>query len=342
MSKIQLNENYKDMKGIIEFIIKDKNGNVVGRHVEHNIIKIFAKEMLSHRIPSSEIWNPNANSGLGDWELSGIDLTEEFSARYILFGASFDENNVPLDTDDSRFYQIDTVTGIPAPIRLGPGAEFGGDLINPIPFADPGRPLKRVESITFEPTFQPSFTPFLQDDVRAINNIVVLETTLRLDEYNGFGLTSNDFFTITEVALAGGKRITDLGVTDCEKTPSELFTDGDVQLASAAGTDVVSLDSITGTGGIDNIKAGDQIEIVATDGSEIPQVSPFYLVQSKAAGGKDLVLDRVPTDSDGNAITGDIGVLRSTLRIFSHRILSVPLRKSSSFEIICRWRLIFN
>lgn len=335
-------------RGVLEFIIKDRNGRIIDRRVEENIIKIFAKEMFSHRLPSSEIWDPNAGTGSGAWVDSGLDPTEEFAARYILFGASFDENGVPLDTDDSRFYTLDTVTGTVIPIKLGPGAEFSGGLINAINLAEPDRPLKRIERIDFEASFQPAGTPFLEADVRAINNVVLLETTLELDEYNGFGLSGSDFFTITEVALAGGKRFNLLG--DCECTPRELFLEGsaddDALLASiTASADVVSIDPSESQ--VDLIKEGDQIKIVAPGGSaasnnELDQINPFYLVIAKQPGGRDIQLDRVPVDSNNDPLSGNIGLLRDTLRIFSHRILSAPLKKSDVFEIIVRWRIILS
>src|SRR5690606_1598093 len=128
------------------------------------------------------------------------------------------------DTDDERYYNTDSVTGPPVPIRLEPRAESDGGLINPITLIEPTRPLKRIESIDFEASYQPSGTPLLQDDVRALNNVVVLETTLRVDEYNGFGATNSDFFTLTEVALAGGKVFDSIGQCGC--TPRELFLEG--------------------------------------------------------------------------------------------------------------------
>jgi hypothetical protein len=333
-------------KGEIEFIIKDRNGVVVDRIVEHNIVKIFAKEMLSHRLPSSEVWDPNAGTGQGDWVASGLDPDEEFSARYILIGASFDADGVPLGVEDPRYYTRDPVTNSFVPIRLGPGAEYEGGLINAVPLSEPDRPLKRVENQDFEPSYQPAGTPFIQDDVRAINNMLLLETVLQLDEYNGFGLTDSDFFTITEVALAGGAKFGLLG--DCEKIPRELFLEGDANdtalLASASGTDVISLDPSVVE--VDLIKEGDQIKIVesgaSAGGDELDQVNPFYLVLSKQPGGRDIQLDRVPINSSNEPITGPIGVFRDTLRIFSHRILKSPVKKSADFEITIRWRIIFN
>ncbi len=336
----------KGVHGILEFIIRDRRGNVVQHYFDRNIIKIFAKEMLAHRLPSTQIWDPNANTGTGAWVDSGIDPTEEFSARYILFGASFSSTGAPLDNEDPRFYTKDTVTDTYIPIRLGPGAEYEGSLINAIPLAEPNRSLKKVEDISYQASFQPAGTPLLQSDVRGINNILKLKTTLRLDEYNGFGLTDSDYFTITEVALAGGKKFSTVGA--CECTPRTLFLEGGSGSGgplhcSANGTSTVTID--TGESDVDLIKAGDQIKIVgASDsvGSEsINQVNPFYLVLTKAVGGRDLGLDRTPVDVNNVPLTGSIGVYRDTLRIFSHRILSVPLKKSSDFEIDCIWRIIF-
>ena len=72
------------------------------------------------------------------------------------------------------------------------------------------------------------------------------------------------------------------------------------------------------------------------------QLNPYYLVISKAVGGRDITLDRVPVDVDNAPIAGDIGVLRDGFRIFSHRILKTPVKKSEDFEITVRWRIIMN
>jgi hypothetical protein len=339
----------RSYKGEIEFIFKDKRGRVIKTHIEPNIVKIFAKEILAHRLAYSKVWDPNANSGTGDWVASTVDPNGEFAAKYILFGASYDSAGVPLDTDDARFYTIDPVTQVAVPIRLTPGANYEGGLINAIPIAEPDRPLKRIENIDFEPTYQPAGTPQLQDDVRAINNIVLLETTLRPEEYNGFGTSGSaggDAFTITEVALAGGTELGAVGACECD--PKELFltgSGGTALAATANGTDVITLD--VDTADLDIIKAGDQIKIVAAGGTAgstevLGQVSPYYLVLSKSTGGRDIQLDRVPTDADQVPITGSIGAFRSTLRIFSHRVLSTPVRKTSDFEILVRWRIIFS
>lgn len=351
--KLNLTENYREYRGEIEFIFKDKLGNIVKRQIEPNIVKIFAKEILSHRMFHSKVWDPTANSGTGDWVQNPVDPTEDFSVKYMLFGASFDENGAPLGDSDSRFYTTDPLTQIAVPNRLFPGAENEGGLINAIPIAEPDRPLKRIENIGFEPTYQPAGTPQLQDDVRAMNNIVLLETTLRPEEYNGFNLGSGgttggggDSFTLTEVALASGKELN--SVSDCECDPKKIFlegNDGVALAATATGTDVVSLDSSVTN--VDLIKEGDQIKLIETGGTSdseetLDQVTPFYLVVSKSLGGRDIQLDRVPTDSDQNPLVGPVGLFRDTLRIFSHRILSAPVRKTSDFEILVRWRIIFN
>ena len=359
-------------RGVLEFIIKDRNGNVIQHIVEENIVKIFAKEMLSHRLPSSEVWNPET----GVWETaSNTYPIEEFAARYILLGASFDASGTPLGTNDARYYTTDTVTQQVIPIRLTPGASTdtsqGMEMINAIPISEPDRPLKKIERISFSNTYQPTSTPLVDESVRALNNIVTLETVIKTDEYNGFGGSAgNDFFTITEVVLAGGRKFDD--VAQCGLIPEDLFLQCNTLLTSPSaatacgafdealaaignGTSVISLDS-TETN-VDLIKAGDQIKLVNRGGvqgttnsagavvagySTLSQINPHYLVVSKLPGGRDIELDRVPVDSSGSAITGAIGVFRDTMKIFSQRILSTPVRKSSSFEITIRWNIIFN
>jgi len=334
-------------KGEVEFIIKDRHGRKLDAIRQNNIIKISAKEILSHRLTPNKVWDPSGESGNGAWVTHDIDI-DEYAPRYIILGASFDVDGNPLDTADTRFYIEDTITGSFMPRSLNVGADNDGDIINAIPIAEPNRPLKRIERVYYEPTYQPAGTPLLEDDVRALNNIVVFETTLRIDEYNGLGLTSSDFFTITEVALVGAAEVGSVGA--CECTPKEIFTtgssNGDAFLASASGSATISLDSSETE--VDLISEGDQIKIVeagstATESSSIlGQVNPYYLVINKAEGGKDITLDRTPTDNNGTPITGDIGVFRDGMRIFSHRLLSAPVKKSEAVEIVIRWRIILN
>ena len=346
MSTLVFTERSRNVVGEVEIIVRDRAGRTVRHDSGCNLIKIFAKEILAHRLPFTQVWDPTASSGAGAWVASGLDVGEEFAPKYILFGASFDQGGAPLDRADERFYTLDPVSGSYIPNTLQVGATFEGGLVNAIPLADPSRPLKKVERIYFEPTYQPAGTPLLQADVRAMNNIVVLETTLRLDEYNGLGTSASDYFTVAEVALAAGKSLDAAG--SCECSPERLFlegrSDGTALSATAPGTATVTIDSGESN---DPIVEGDQVKIVAAgvtaqEESTLDQVNQYYLVTSKVAGGSDVVLDRVPVDSNGTAITGQIGLFRSTLRIYSHRILAVPFRKSADFEVIVRWRLILN
>lgn len=340
----ELKENYNQYKGEIEIIIKNKNGDILEIITQPNIVKIFAKECISHRIHHNKIWDPDSAA----W-ISAGDF-DNFAVKYILLGASFDENGVPLNVDDTRFYTIDSTTQLATPVKLGPGASDSGDLINPIPIAEPDRPLKKIESITYTSTYQPAGNPLLQDDVRAINNIVILQTTLKTDEYNGFGYTDSDLFTITEIGLAAGREINTVG--DCECTPRKLFLEGNTTTglaltATANGTSTITLDSSEDD--VDLIKEGDQILLTSSGASpisegtdDLEQVSQFYLVVSKLTGGRDIQLDRIPTDVNGDYITGEIGVFKDTLRIFSHRVLNAPIRKTSDVEITIKWKIIFN
>jgi hypothetical protein len=353
-------DDKKGAMGVLEIIVKDKAGRVVEHHIEKNIIKIFAKEMLAHRLPSSQIWNPDANGGLGEWEDSNADPDNEFSARYILLGASFDENGTPLGTNDTRYYTQDPVTGQFVPVRLTPAADNGGGLINAIPIAESDRPLKRVESIDFQSTYQPTGSPLISGDVRAINNILVVETVLPTSEYNGFSGEEGDFFTITEVCLAGGRTFD--GVAQCGLVPRDLFLQGvsddptgsttgsetfeRAVVAVTNGTNTISISSDESAAAVSIFKKGDQIKIVNEGGTQeeydnLDQINSHYLV-TDTSGGRDLVLDRVPTDNNGQVLSGNIGIFRDTLKLFSQRILSTPVQKSSSFEITIRWSIIFN
>jgi hypothetical protein len=341
---LNLNESLSHTcDGEIEIIIKDIHGRVLEHNRQHNIVKIGAKEILAHRLPYEKIWDPNASSGAGAWVASGLNAAD-YAPKYILFGASFDpDTGAALDTTDPRYYTTDPITGLTIPITLGVGAEYDGGLINAIPISEPGRPLKRVESIYYQPTYQPAGTPLMQDDVRAMNNIVVFETTLTKDEYNGFGLTDSDYFTITEVALAGGKELGEVGQCECD--PKTIFLEGKADgtpiIATATGTATISID-IADIAYVDVISEGDQIKITNVDGTTLSQINEYYLVTSKLVGGSDIGLDRTPVDSDGNNITGAIGIFRDSLRLFSQRILKVPFKKSSDFMIVVRWSIIMN
>lgn len=332
-------------QGEVEFIIRDRHGNVLHQVREKNIIKISAKEILAHALPHNKVWDPSGGTGEGAWVTHDIDL-DEFTPKYIVFGASFDSDGNPLDASDDRYYVLDSISNSYIPRTLNVGVDYDGGLINAIPIAEPTRPLKRIERIFFEPSYQPAGTPLLQSDVRAINNVVVFETTLLKEEYNGLGLTSGDFFTITEVALVGAREMDSVGSCECDPRSIFLTGDNDVAfLASASGTATISLDPSVSD--VDAIKEGDQIKIVevggTADGTDtLDQVNPYYLVSSKALGGRDITLDRTPVDSDNAPIVGEIGVLRDGFRIFSHRILKSPVKKMGDVEIVVRWRIIFG
>jgi hypothetical protein len=159
--------------------------------------------------------------------------------------------------------------------------------------------------------------------------------------------TSTDFFTITEVALVAGKELGSVGA--CELDPHDLFLEGsgdDAISATATGTATVTI-SPSESAYVDVIKEGDTIKIVEAGGTAdsveaFDQVSPFYLVVSKAVSGSDMVLDRTPVSSAGVPLSGAVGVFKDGFRIFSHRVLSTPVKKSLDFEVVVRWRLIFG
>jgi hypothetical protein len=48
--KLTSPEQYKSYKGEVQIIVRDRAGNIVDTHSEKNAIKIFAKEMLAHRL----------------------------------------------------------------------------------------------------------------------------------------------------------------------------------------------------------------------------------------------------------------------------------------------------
>jgi len=333
----------RDYCGEIEIEIRDRRGNIV-RVQQENLIKIFAKEILAHRVAASMKWDPiilNNDGSRGAWVQSGVDPMEDYSLKYMVFGASFDQNGQPLDVHDPRFYQQDPMTGQYRPITLSPGAQYGGGLINAIPINEQcGRPLKYIESFKFEPTYQPAGTPYLHDDVRGINNILVVETTLRVDEYNGLTNLPCEYFTLTEVALVGAKYVG--RVTECNIDPHDVFIEGPYQATVKSGTNVVKLLNVEE---MSTINTGDQIRIVGAGSSEQgqDQINPYYLVIDRSClDGSELILDRVPKNRNNEAIFGNVLVYRDTFKIFAHRILQVPVKKSADFEIIVRWKIIFS
>jgi hypothetical protein len=329
--------------GFVHITIRNiETGEVIRDTIEKNIIKIFAKEVFSHSIIPARIWDPIADQ----WVNHSVDV-DMFKVRYITFGASFDENNEQISGIDSRYYTPNTITGGIDPIRLGAGATYDGDLINPIPISDAGRPLKKIEKIYFSPSYQPAGNPLVYGDVRAINNVVVFQTTLRPDEYNSLTGTTGDSLTITESQLVAAPEIINTGA--CECPPRQLFLEGDggdvAFEAVASGAQTISLS--TDVVNVNSIREGDQIKIVAegseiTDSDTLVQINPYYLVVNKQHGGRDITLDRTPVTADGSPITGPIGVLRDSYRVFSHRILSAPFKKSATFEVDIKWMITLS
>lgn len=337
----------KAYRGELEFEVRSaRNGRIVNTVRQPNIVKIFAKEILSHRLVPPHVWDPNADGGGGAWVSHSINI-DEYAPKYMCLGASYDSNGLPLDTADTRYYNYDQVSNSYVPVALDVGADYGGGLINAIPIAEPARPLKRIERVYFEPSYQPAGVPLLQSDVRAINNVVVFETVLEKDEYNGFGLTPQDFFTLTEVTLVGAPEVGTVGTCECD--PHSVFLqgmDGVSLTCNLSGTATISLDPSVPANFVNLIQEGDQVKLVQVGGGvnavTLGQVSPYYLVISKQNGGRDIVLDRTPVNSSNVSLTGQVGVFQDTFRIFSHRILVSPVKKSSDYEITIRWRIIMD
>jgi hypothetical protein len=96
---------YKTYRGELEFEIKDTTGRIIEKISQPNIVKIFAKEILSHRLCHSKIWDPTGGTGSGAWSTNDIDI-DELSVKYICFGASFDTNGTPLDQPSGLPYQL--------------------------------------------------------------------------------------------------------------------------------------------------------------------------------------------------------------------------------------------
>lgn len=371
MNKIEFKEQYgmdpvrgpyRTYRGELEFEIRDAHGRTISKHREPNIVKIFAKEILSHRLSYSKVWNPTGGTGSGAWVSNAIDI-DELAVKYICFGASFDSNGTPLDQADPRYYTYDSITGAYVPVKLDSGTDNpslnntqlqlvrNGSMINPIPVSEPYRPLKRIERVYYQPSYQPAGTPLLEPGVRAINNIVVFETTLEKEEYNGFGTTASDYFTLTEVSLVGAAEVDSIGNCDCD--PRTIFLTGDENgnplKAIYNGGATITLDQTVVDPTI--IKEGDQIQLQSYNSNKdnpdfLNQTNPFYLVVAKSETGRDITLDRTPTTTGTTILPVDtnglVGIYRDGFKMFSQRILTTPIKKSSDFVIIVRWSIIMN
>jgi len=145
--------------------------------------------------------------------------------------------------------------------------------------------------------------------------------------------------------LAGGKELSNADVGQCECDPKTLFLegkpDGTPIIVNANGSATISV-AAQDLPYADVVSVGDQIKLVASDGSTLPQINDHYLVTSKLVGGNDIGLDRTPVDINGDPISGTIGMFRDSLRLFSHRILKTPFKKSADFMIVVRWSIIMN
>ena len=147
-NSVNINEKVaREYCGEIELEFRDpKTKEIIETRRENNIVKIFAKETMSHTITYDKVWDPLGGTGEGAWV--EVDPQDDFKIKYMLLGASFDENGIPLDANDERYYQRDEVTGLYKPIQLLPGADYDGGLINAIPIDEQNnRPLKKIENI---------------------------------------------------------------------------------------------------------------------------------------------------------------------------------------------------
>jgi hypothetical protein len=339
MTKIEEDFDSNRVDGFVHITVKDVNsGEIVSDTVEKNVIKVFAKEVFAKSIIPNKIWDPI----LSQWVDHSIN-TDLFKVRYMTFGASFDENNEPIAGLDTRYYTENFATGGFDPIKLDAGINNDGDLINPIPISYPSRPLKKIEKIYFTPSYQPAGSPLIYDDIRAINNVVVFQTTLRSNEYNSLSSTGGDFLTITESQLVAAPEVSDFSACDCN--PRKLFLSGDnnglafdAVVTQGSQTITLAQDVVD----VNRIREGDQIKIVqqgtnTDEVAEFPQVNSYYLVINKQDGGRDITLDRSPTDNNGNFINGVVGILKDDYKVFSHRILRAPFKKNETFEVDVKW-----
>lgn len=339
--------------GKLEIIIKDKNGNVIDRRIDHNIIKIFMKDHIPHTLAYPYVWDPTGGTGEGDWVANVLNHADLYHPKYIILGAAFDTSpssyGSPLSTNDADYYETDPISGQKSPKTLYSGAEYGGGLIKPIPIkVSDGRPLKRIESATTElATYQPPGTPYLRNDVRALFNVLKLQTTLEIDEYNGFSDTYN-YFDICEVALVSGPAF-GASVSDCDCDPEQLFLLGDGCVYNDGGATTVDAMEVTLTAGstiltlsnadnADCIYPGDQIKLIAPG---YTQTTQHYLVYSKS--GNQLTLDRVPKDDQNvNLPSGTYTMWVDRHRILCHRILESPFSKTSALEVTIIWNIYYS
>jgi len=131
----------------------------------------------------------------------------------------------------------------------------------------------------------------------------VFQTTLRSNEYNSLSSTGGDFLTITESQLVAAPEVSDFSACDCN--PRKLFLSGDnnglafdAVVTQGSQTITLAQDVVD----VNRIREGDQIKIVqqgtnTDEVAEFPQVNSYYLVINKQDGGRDITLDRSPTEN---------------------------------------------
>lgn len=336
--------------GEIQLIFRDSKGNIVDRIIHHNIIKIFMKDHIAHTLPYGYKWDPTGGtSGSGDWVANTINNADLYFPKYIILGAAYDTSTAnygaPLGTNDTDFYQTDPVSGQKVPITLYSGANYTGGLIKAIPIDTSNNiPLKRIEDVDFDATYQPPGTPYLRDDVRALYNIVSFSTTLQTTEYNGFG-GSFTSFDICELALVSGPAF-DSTISDCNCDPHNLFLLGHggnydtdlsaspIEITLTSGSSTITLNDASDA---NYIYEGDQIKFVSSHS----MITEYFMVLSKS--GNQLTLDRVPKDdSNVNIPSGTYHIWVDRFRILAHSILPQPFSKTSALQVDITWKIYFS
>ena len=347
--KLQNNYNIsQNTSGEIELLFKNKHGQIVDKKVFHNIIKIYMKDHIAHTLPYPYVWDPTGGTGSGDWVTNDVNR-DLFFPKYIIIGAAYDTSTAnygaPLNTNDTDYYKTDPISGQKVPITLYSGDTYNG-LIKAIPInVSNNIPLKRIENISFDATYQPPGTPYLRSDVRAMYNIVSFKTTLTTSEYNGFG-GSYTSFDICELALVSGPAF-DSSVSDCDCDPHTLFMMGDggnydtgasavspIDISIVEGSNIITLANASNA---NYIYEGDQIKLISTHS----MISEYYLVMNKS--GATLTLDRVPKDdTNTNLPSGNYTMWVDRFRMLAHSILPQPFSKTSALEVDITWKIYFS
>lgn len=282
---------------------------------DNNIIKVAAKEVMAINLAPPRVWDPNEQEWVDN------SLSDDMSVRYMWFG-----------------------TGSTS--MLSSSFNYDGSLQEPI-LISTLTPLKRIESVYLNNSYQPSGNPYNHDDVRAILNEIVFETVMKADEYNELPDTSGSDVILAEAGLVAAR---ELPVDDdCGCAPDILFlgteNDGTAIPITFSGSEVVTIN--VSSSKHTTIKAGDQIKIVAsgtlkTDMHDvIEQHNPYYTVVEKLTNGRDLLLDRIPRNADNDILTGSAGIFRVGHRLICYKKIPV-FRKSFPLEITFSWAFLIG